>query len=89
MMWGYAGTWQMYLWMIGGSIFWLALLALIVWAFAHWLRPQRQPQPGNPGSGPTAMEILQRRYVSGEIDLPTFEHMLQVLERQSGTPPHP
>ncbi len=37
--------------------------------------PTDGPKPGAPFNQPTALEILNRRYASGEIDAATFENM--------------
>ena len=37
--------------------------------------PTDGPKPGTPINQPTALEILNRRYASGEIDAATFENM--------------
>jgi uncharacterized membrane protein len=64
---------------------------------SRWLPFQVPPMPGMPGQTanvppaphpgmqqPSALEILNRRYASGEIDAATFEHM---RERIIGSQP--
>ena len=54
--------------------FWVLAIALVVWAVAS-LRPgQRQSAPED-----TPLEILKRRYASGEITQDQFEHTLRSL----------
>lgn len=62
-----------------GSLLWLALLGLGIWALARLL--SNRPSVGNPPvSGPSAMEILRQRYARGEIDEATFAQMRERLE---------
>ena len=83
MMWGY-GWGGMSLWMIIVSLFWLAVLGVLIWSLVRWLgsRGQALSTPTQPpvGSGPTALDILQQRYARGEIDTTTFEQMRERLE---------
>jgi putative membrane protein len=59
--------------MLGMILFWVVLIAVIVWAVSRLL-PGRQP-PMNPAvSGQESPEdILDRRYARGEIDLETYQ----------------
>ena len=88
MMWG-PYYWQagMGWWMIIPALFWIALLAAIIWGVARLTRGNavsggRTAPPTPPNV--TAEEILQRRYASGEIDAQTFENM---RERLAGSRP--
>jgi len=87
MMWGYGFGWG-WLMMSLGTILWVAILVVLVWALIRWLnaRTSTQGHPPSSGvqSGPTALEILQQRYARGEIDAATFEQMRERLEA-SGT----
>ncbi len=87
MMWGYGFGWG-WLMMSLGTILWVAILVVLVWALIRWLnaRTSTQVHPPSSGvqSGPTALEILQQRYARGEIDAATFEQMRERLEA-SGT----
>ena len=57
---------------LGMGVFWLILLGLIVWLVVRLL-------PGSSGGGTThptaesALQILDRRLASGEIDLPAWQ----------------
>ena len=66
------------------TLFWLALLGVLVWAASRYLgRRQSEPVPVVDAE-PSAVELLRRRYVMGEIDVETFDamlHHLMVTER--------
>ena len=83
MMWGYGFGWG-WLMMSLGTILWIAVLVVLVWALIRWLntRTRMQASPPSSGvqSGPTALEILQQRYARGEIDTATYEQMRGRLE---------
>ncbi|SRR6266849_10002620 len=82
MMWGCGFGWG-WLMMSLGTVLWIAVLVVLVWALIRWLnnRPGTPvpPPSGGAQSGPTALEILQQRYARGEIDTATFEHMREQL----------
>lgn len=85
MMWG-DGWGGMSLWMIAGSLFWLAVLGVLIWALVGWLGHRAPPNTMPPvGNSPPALDILQQRYARGEIDATTFEQMRERLE--SGNTP--
>jgi len=73
-------------WLAMGA-FWLILLGLIVWLVA-WLVSRPTPAPGAGTSrraGDAALEILDRRLASGEIDLETWQtHRAALLTAQRG-----
>ncbi|MGV8909892.1 MAG: SHOCT domain-containing protein [Propionicimonas sp.] len=59
--------------MIGMVVFWVVLIAAIVWAVTRLL-------PGRPASGGATQsgqekpeDVLDRRYARGEIDLETYQ----------------
>jgi len=59
--------------MIGMVLFWVVLIAAIVWAVSRLL-PGRQAPPSPSASGQeTPEDILARRYARGEIDLETYQ----------------
>jgi putative membrane protein len=63
-------------WMFGMHllwwIFWIALVAVVI---AILLLQQSRPQAPPPAqrSGPTPLEVLERRYAAGEISTDEFE----------------
>lgn len=66
-----AGGW------IAMTIFWVALLALIVWAVVRVF-----PSGSSRDAGPrpeTPEEILDRRFAAGELDAPTYQEMRTTL----------
>lgn len=83
MMWGY-GWGGMSLWMIIGSLFWIAVVGVVIWALVRWLSSRNQVTTVPPmGSGQSALEILRQRYARGEIDTATYEQMRERLEGSS------
>jgi putative membrane protein len=62
-------------WLFMG-LFWLGLVALIVWVVVRLL-PSRDR--GDAGSGQTAEEILDRRFARGEIDEETYRSQRSAL----------
>jgi putative membrane protein len=86
MMWGYGFGWG-WLMMSLGTILWIAVLVVLVWALIRWLTTRTStpvpPPSSGAQSGPTALEILRQRYARGEIDTATFE---QMRERLAATP---
>ena len=85
MMWGYGFGWG-WLMMALGTVLWIALLVVLVWALIRWLSSSSKtstPTPTMmhmPPSGPSAEEILRQRYARGEIDTATFEQMRERLQ---------
>ena len=67
-----------------GTIFWIALLGILIWALLNWLTRRNQHfiayPPPPPLYQPSAMEILRQRYARGEIDDATFHQMRERLE---------
>ncbi len=62
---------------LGMGVFWLILLGLIVWLVMQLL-PGRDGDT-TPTSGESALEILDRRLASGEIDLETWRAQRSAL----------
>ena len=63
-----------------GWLFWLVIIALVVWgviAIVNSNRGQTQAPPLPPGND--AMEILKKRYARGEISQEEFEQMKKDL----------
>ncbi len=88
-MWGYDFGWGGMLLMVFGSILWIALLVVLVWALIRWLERKTSAVGGTaastPPTGPSALETLQQRYARGEIDTATYEQMREHLAA-SGMP---
>ena len=65
------------------AVFWIALIALVVFALVRLLpaRPEPAPEPLEPREEPR--EILRRRLASGEIDVDTYEQLSSKLEPPS------
>ncbi|NOZ28932.1 MAG: SHOCT domain-containing protein [Chloroflexi bacterium] len=65
-------------------IFWVVIIGLALWLLSS-LFPQatRSTQPRTPAQQPpeSPLEILKRRYASGEISKAEYEQMRQDLER--------
>ena len=58
-------------WLAMGA-FWLVLLGLIVWLVTRLLPGSRDDQPTH-SVGESAVEILDRRMASGEINMETWQ----------------
>jgi putative membrane protein len=83
MMYGYYGP-GMGWWMALSSLFWLALVAVAVWALVRFVSQRTNSNARhdmtNLSSGSSAEEILRQRYARGEIDADTFQRMRAELE---------
>lgn len=67
--WGSGWTsWTMYLGMIA---FWIGAVALLVWGIRAWAGGG--PRQTRQAVGESAVEVLKRRYASGEIDSAEFQ----------------
>ncbi len=69
-------------WMIIPAIFWIALLAAIIWGVARLTRgggASGGQQITQAPPGPTANEILDQRFARGEIDAQTYDAMRERL----------
>lgn len=93
----YLHGWPTALLLLGGlsRLFWLILLAVLVWVAIRWLTTHSGPSTphaptGTPINQLSAMEILRQRYARGEIDAATFDQMRERLEGSQGQsqPPH-
>lgn len=81
MMWGLGWNGMGTLWMIVGSLFWFAVLGVLIWALVRWLGGRTQaPTPPLAKNGQSALDILRERYARGEIDATMFEQMRERLE---------
>jgi putative membrane protein len=84
MMWGYGFGWGGMLLMLLGTLLFLALLAVLIWAVVRLVAGKTTtPVPSyrrSEPTGPSALEILGQRYAHGEIDATTYEQMRARLE---------
>ncbi len=67
------------------SLFWVGLLAVIVWAIAR-IVPSRTHEPvpqTPPAPSEEPLEILDRRLASGEIDVGTYDQLRSKLSTGS------
>lgn len=64
-------------------IFWVGLIALVVWALSRV--SAGGGGSGARGGGESAEDILARRFVSGEIDEETFQSMREALRSHRPT----
>lgn len=64
----------------GGAmgLLWIVLIVVVVWALVAGLRPRGG---GEDRGGPSAREILDRRYASGEIDADEYQRRLNDLRK--------
>ena len=77
------GWWSVMPFMFFQLVFWVALIAAVIWALSRWLHNPTAGMPPTayqPGNAPSALEILCQRYARGEIDTNTFEQMRERLE---------
>ena len=81
MMWGYGFGWGWFM-MVFGGVLWIAVLVVLVWALLRWFERKGRATGSSTPVGPSALEILNQRYVRGEIDSAAFE---QMRERLQGT----
>ncbi len=80
MMWGYGLSWPgMFIMMTLGSLLWIALIAVIVWASINFFTKKGSSMTQT--SALSAREILRQRYARGEIDGTTFEQMRAQLQK--------
>jgi putative membrane protein len=61
------------------SLFWTALLAMLVWAITRTLPGRGNQARESPPSPDGPLEILDRRLASGEIDVQTYEQLRSTL----------
>jgi putative membrane protein len=79
----YDGGWG---WLMGGMhllwwLFWIAVVAALVWVIRA--RP-REPRPGEPAAPrETPLEVLQRRLASGDCTPEEYERRKALLDRDA------
>ena len=70
------------LWMIGGLLFLIALIVLVVWVVNTLMRGDRTARGSSADpSRPTPIDILRERFARGEITEEQFEQAKKVLAR--------
>ena len=77
-------------WLFMG-LFWIALIALIIWLVVGLLplnkRAAASPMTALPADRQTPVEILDRRFAGGELDLESFQaQRAAVLAARGGSP---
>jgi putative membrane protein len=65
--------------MLFGVIFWVAIIALVLWALVRVLPGLQQQGLGRD----PAEEVVRQRFARGEIDAEDYERSLEVLRRES------
>jgi putative membrane protein len=61
-----------------GWIFWIIILAVIIWAVIQFTNRPQQGPPGNKAEE-SPMDILKKRYAKGEINKEEFEKIKKDL----------
>jgi putative membrane protein len=57
------------------ALFWIALIALVVFALVRLLPARIEPAPAPRGRTEDPREILKHRLANGEIDVDTYEQL--------------
>ncbi len=70
-------------WLFMG-LFWVLLLALIVWLVARLLPTGGGPTSGGPAGPDSPEQILDRRFALGEVDLETYQAQRAALVAARG-----
>ncbi len=76
-MWNWGTGWGW--WMIFGWVWMLVLWGLIIWAVYAIVSRLTERHEGQPATPPSALDILERRYASGELTYEQFEEMRRRL----------
>lgn len=80
MHWGWdAGGWLM---MGIGMLFWLLVLVAVVWIVVRTISAADRRQADGRGDRDEALDLLRRRFASGEIDAEEYEQRLALLQRR-------
>lgn len=69
--------WEFMGWGGAMGLLWIVLLVAVVWALFTVLRPAGRDRD----AGPSAREILDRRYANGEIDADEYQRRLNDLRK--------
>ena len=72
---------------LGGGFVWIILIVVIVIVVVFWVlksatSSSRSDAGGHDSRAKTPLELLEERFVRGEIDEEEFEHKRKVLERR-------
>lgn len=74
---------------IAMTVFWVALLALIVWVVARTFRSGEHDRRAGGSADPlwqeTSEQVLDRRFAAGEIDEATYHRMRETLRSARST----
>jgi putative membrane protein len=70
--------------MVGMVVFWLVLIALILWAVSRLLPGRQTRHASNGPVQDTPEEILDRRFARGEVDLETYQLQRAALATARG-----
>jgi putative membrane protein len=62
------------------ALFWVALVALVVWAVVRLIPAAAEGTAGRGNHAEEPREILKRRLASGEIDVKTYEQLSAKLD---------
>lgn len=69
------------------GLFWIALLALIIWLVIKLLPGTSRSAPPGPPQAESPLDILDRRFARGEIDLETYQaQRAALIEARGGRP---
>ena len=69
------------------GLFWIALLALIIWLVVKLLPGTTRRPPQGPPAGEAPLDILDRRVARGEIDQETYRaQRAALIEARGGRP---
>jgi len=80
MHWGWdGGGWLM---MGIGMAFWVLVLVAVVWLVVRTVNAVDRRQADGRGERDEALDLLRRRFASGEIDAEEFEQRLALLRRR-------
>ncbi len=63
-----------------GWIFWIAILALVIWAVTQFTNRNRTMDSSNFNEKEIPLSILKKRYAKGEITKEQFDEMRKDLE---------
>lgn len=70
------------------GLFWVALLALIIWLVVKLLPAGNRPPPHESRTaGESPLDILDRRFARGEVDVETYQvQRAALIEARGGNP---